>query len=332
MKKNKMMRIASVLLVAVLISTCAISGTFAKYVTKVSGTDKARVAKWGIVLTLSAGEVFDTEYITHDEAALEAGMEVSVKSSNEDKLVAPGTSAKDIDAEITGKVTGTPEVATRYALTFGAVKDVVLKAGKYTDYTELVPSTDNEGKTTYGYTNDFTLEADYAPVKWDLKVNGKSLVETIFASEDLSSEIRAKLEAYGLTEDGAALSSVEAIVKKIKANDTYKQIVDEALAELVEGGYNFDITETTIKVDGEDIAALSVSYDFEPGKEMNYEFTLTWKWAFEQADDADTDTDETALFDKADTYLGNVAAGVFEDANATTEISAVVIASATQID
>lgn len=47
MKKNKMMRLASVLLIAVLMSTCAISGTFAKYTTSVSSSDSARVAKWG---------------------------------------------------------------------------------------------------------------------------------------------------------------------------------------------------------------------------------------------------------------------------------------------
>ena len=47
MKTNKMMRIASVLLVAVLLTTCSISGTFAKYVSQATGTDTARVAYWG---------------------------------------------------------------------------------------------------------------------------------------------------------------------------------------------------------------------------------------------------------------------------------------------
>ena len=47
MKKNVMMRAASALLVAVLLTTCTISGTFAKYTTSTTGTDKARVAYWG---------------------------------------------------------------------------------------------------------------------------------------------------------------------------------------------------------------------------------------------------------------------------------------------
>jgi hypothetical protein len=48
MKKNKMMRIASVLLVAVLLSTCTISGTFAKYASTASQTATASVATWDI--------------------------------------------------------------------------------------------------------------------------------------------------------------------------------------------------------------------------------------------------------------------------------------------
>lgn len=50
MKKIKTMRIASILLIAVLMTTCAISGTFAKYVTEATGSDSARVAKWDIKL------------------------------------------------------------------------------------------------------------------------------------------------------------------------------------------------------------------------------------------------------------------------------------------
>jgi hypothetical protein len=49
MTKNKMMRVASALLVAVLLTTCAISGTFAKYVTSTDASDSARVAYWGFV-------------------------------------------------------------------------------------------------------------------------------------------------------------------------------------------------------------------------------------------------------------------------------------------
>ena len=79
MKKNVMMRVASALLVAVLMTTCAISGTFAKYTSTKSGSDNARVAKWG----------FGTNEITFD---MFLGEYTNVDSQNSDNVVAPGTS------------------------------------------------------------------------------------------------------------------------------------------------------------------------------------------------------------------------------------------------
>ncbi len=63
MKKNKFLRIASAMLVCALISVCAVSNTFAKYVTKTEGTDTARVAKWGFKEgTVTLDELFKTAY------------------------------------------------------------------------------------------------------------------------------------------------------------------------------------------------------------------------------------------------------------------------------
>ena len=95
MKKNTMMRVASALLVAVLLTTCAISGTFAKYVTTASGWDEARVAKWGVGITV-AGTTFAETY--GDTVA---------SSVSDVNVVAPGTSGEL--SQIT--LSGTPEVA-----------------------------------------------------------------------------------------------------------------------------------------------------------------------------------------------------------------------------
>ena len=64
MRKNKMMRAASGLLVAVLLTTCIISGTFAKYTTTTSGSDAARVARWGFndTASITLSDLFKTEY------------------------------------------------------------------------------------------------------------------------------------------------------------------------------------------------------------------------------------------------------------------------------
>lgn len=63
MKKNKAMRLASALLVLTLLTTCAISGTFAKYTTSTAGTDNARVAYWGFDQGATTNiDLFDGEY------------------------------------------------------------------------------------------------------------------------------------------------------------------------------------------------------------------------------------------------------------------------------
>lgn len=102
MKKNVMMRVASALLVAVLMTTCAISGTFAKYTTSATATDSARVAKWGVTVTASGEEVFTEKY--KDEAG-DNGVQVV---STED-VVAPGTEGSLASIVIDG----TPEVAVK---------------------------------------------------------------------------------------------------------------------------------------------------------------------------------------------------------------------------
>lgn len=108
MKKNVMMRIASVLLIAVLVTTCGISGTYAKYVSTAAGSDTARVAKWGVTATVT-GEAFATSYGIKEAAddVNNKAIAVSVVSSTTDKVVAPGT-----EGTFTGvALTGTPEVA-----------------------------------------------------------------------------------------------------------------------------------------------------------------------------------------------------------------------------
>ena len=101
MKKNKMMRIASVLLIAVLMTTCAISGTFAKYVTSAEGTDSARVAKFGVTITAN-GTTFANAY-NDDPANATTEVQADVK------VVAPGTGGNMASMTLTG----TPEVAVK---------------------------------------------------------------------------------------------------------------------------------------------------------------------------------------------------------------------------
>ena len=108
MKKNTMMRIASVLLVVVLLTTSVISGTFAKYVTSGKAGDSARVAKFGVKV-VGTGEYFADEY----DAGV-ATKTVITSGAVGDAIVAPGTSKAGVNTIV---ITGQPEVSTRVTFT-----------------------------------------------------------------------------------------------------------------------------------------------------------------------------------------------------------------------
>ena len=129
MKKNRMMRLASVLMVAVMMTTCTISGTFAKYVTSVESQDSARVAYWGFKpATMDLSGLFVAEYDSKD-----------VKAQNLKDVMAPGTKgsatfafaydetvkANDADQTMTG-----PEVRYNFKVEVDALCDDAIKANK----------------------------------------------------------------------------------------------------------------------------------------------------------------------------------------------------------
>ena len=113
MKKNTMMRVASALLVAVLLTTCAISGTFAKYVTSVSSEDQARVAYWGFQSSNSIDitGLFDNSYTSDG---------ITVESEDGKDVIAPGTqNSVDFEFAYAGNTANgidAPEVAYTFVV------------------------------------------------------------------------------------------------------------------------------------------------------------------------------------------------------------------------
>lgn len=106
MKKKAMpFRLAGVLLALVLVTSCFVGGTFAKYVTSGTATDSARVAKWGVEVTATGADAFATEY--------DGSENPTVKSSTTENVVAPGT--KGTLGGI--KITGIPEVTVKIEVT-----------------------------------------------------------------------------------------------------------------------------------------------------------------------------------------------------------------------
>lgn len=106
-KKNVLMRSAGLLLALVLVTSCFVGSTFAKYTVGGKGDDTARVAKFGVAITAN-GATFAKEYATDDQGVV-GTIAKSVVSSDDSKLVAPGTKGDMVSMTLQG----TPEVAVQ---------------------------------------------------------------------------------------------------------------------------------------------------------------------------------------------------------------------------
>lgn len=98
MKKNKLFLLGLFVVFAAVLSLSLVSNTLAKYTSSDSGSDTARVAKWGIVMTVTGNEVLYDDDKTTPEVAAQVLYNY---------LAAPGTHQK----LTTVALTGTPEVA-----------------------------------------------------------------------------------------------------------------------------------------------------------------------------------------------------------------------------
>ena len=198
MKKNTMMRVATVLMVAVLLTTCAISGTFAKYVTSDSAEDSARVAKWGVAITATGEDAFAIQY---KDTAGDNGTKV-VSTVN---VVAPGT-----NGNLGGvTITGTPEVEVE--LVRNATLDLTgweVDGAYYCPLVITVNSTEFDG-TTYSSADDFedavlaainkttTYAAgtnlatnDNLDITWEWAFNGDDVKDTALGNAAVGGDIK----------------------------------------------------------------------------------------------------------------------------------------------
>ena len=262
MKKNVMMRLACFLLVAVLISTSAISGTYAKYVTTAEGKEEARVAKWGVQVGVAGFSDADDDGLFLTSYAKDSTTTIDTTVKADQKVVAPGTKNEEV---ITFTLTGTPEVAVKVDVvvkssTGDEAVDVVLPAGTgYTDWTESV-----DGK----YDKTFDNAKDYHPVKFTLYDKGNK--GTPIVNKGTLADVEAALQ--GLSKEYAPGTDLS----KVLANN-YTGV-----------------------------------------------YVLTWAWDF--------DDNGAGTYDKQDTLLGNIAAGLDTVAGASVALDIEVSITATQID
>lgn len=110
MKKNWTMRVGVALVALTLITSCFVGGTFAKYTTAGTGTDSARVAKFGVTVT-ATGNMFADKYDNPDDSA-------TVVGQGGEKVVAPGTRGNMVSMTLRGE----PEVDVK--VTYEATVDL----------------------------------------------------------------------------------------------------------------------------------------------------------------------------------------------------------------
>lgn len=255
--KNRFLRLASGLFVLCLITTSVISGTYAKYVTGDNGNDTARVAKWGVELSTS-GTLFGTDYAATDAA------------ENADSIVLTSTnvaSAGDDDVVAPGtrnftgfqiKVTGQPEVAYELDAKTDAAKneDIYLAAGVYGVMVEV-----------HGVNDDTDMSKLF-------KKDGENYVE--------AGTYVAGTKYYGI-HDACELDAKYLPLQWAVSNSGNDSVtIDVASQELD------TIAEKLV------VAMKDIAKDANVAIDLSY--TLTWEWAFERNN-------------AADTILGNIAAG-----------------------
>lgn len=205
MRKNKMMRTASALLVATLLTTSVISGTFAKYTSTASAEDSARVAKWSFKVgdkDIVANETISFDlFNTVKEADTENTEEHLQKTDG--TIIAPGTGGS-FDIVLTNE----SEVTAKYAIDFTETNESKVPVeykigtdGEWTaDISTLNIKASDSAEDTLAYANGtktitvywrWAYEAADTPVKEQSDVNDTKLGAASTATVAVSAKITA---------------------------------------------------------------------------------------------------------------------------------------------
>ena len=228
--KNRTLRISLILAILTLVTSCFMGSTFAKYVTNTRGTDTARVAKFGVVITQTTAfdEAFAQSYATDDSvySGSIANSVVTNPSGDGKDLVAPGTTGF-----IGVSIAGTPEVAVKVEYVLTGTDNI-----KYTD------------------SDVITINGSEYPIKWTLTNNTTSakVVENV-TLEELKTAVDGLSAEYGPNEDLAASYTITwAWAFEQGATAEEKAKVDAADTVLGDAGtaeINFTLTVTVTQID-----------------------------------------------------------------------------------
>lgn len=260
MKKNKMMRLASSLMVAVLLTTSVISGTFAKYVTTDSAQDSARVAKWGVAVSVN-GNLFGKDYAANSASenndSIVAATSQSVHSEGEEdgiaNIVAPGTKN---DKGLKISLTGTPEVAYEISATKNDVEaeEIFLAEG---NWGVMVPTNGLNDATDFSGKNYYTLNTD------------TYTVATSFDKDETYFELIDK----AVVPTGGYYPIDWAVANTPAASSAFFNTISATRLNAIQSAMITDLTKGNVSAN----------------TPTNGSYVLTWKWDFNNGNDgADT--------------------------------------------
>jgi len=157
MRTNKMVKVTLVLLLAAILTSGAVSGTFAKYASESTGSDTARVAKWDVKLNGAAwSDTVNFNLFSYTDT------NVDVNGVNDDaKVIAPGT-----EGSFSFTIKNDSEVTAKYSieLTETNANNIPIEY-KVGDGEWQVP---NEGKITLATDKNLTFgsAAETVTVAW----------------------------------------------------------------------------------------------------------------------------------------------------------------------
>lgn len=302
MRKNRMMRTASGLLVAVLLTTSVISGTFAKYTTKGSVNDTARVAKFGVAIATSGSLYSDTYYANlvtasnvpapttwavNPDYSNGSGISVNADTANTN-IVAPGT--ESYGNGLSFGVTGRPEVAVEIKTSITA-EDIFL--AKDYSYGVMVPATVNADN----------FEGLVAGSKLYEKDSSDIFTQATSSSYDGLKDYYLLTDETGMVSDNYFPVEYDLRGSTTAAAATAQEIAKK-IAQVVKSGANATTTNGIYKTTYNNISEVknantdleNANTDLGAGLALGEEI-LTWKWDFDGSGVGTNDAKDTILGD-----------------------------------
>ena len=362
MKKNVLMRAASGLLVATMLTTCAISGTFAKYVTQDNGGDVARVAKWGVVVQVE-GDLYGQKYLNK-----EGGNTVTLNADDNNtvgvngkqiadqlNVVAPGTNSSD--HKFAFGINGTPEVDSQTTIKVRA-QNIYLNEGEYgvmvplatgvvtkENFKDLADITENNagvavtanqynGLWLKGDDGSYTRAKAYTPGKTyytleDYVDNDAIYYPVVYA---MAGGATTTVPDTDNRNDGPANKDVDTIKEVVKnifnaVKATAGNSISWANDDTVTTGGDPTVYTATVKSDViENNKDLATVFDLA-------QQSISWNWEFEDVESDFNAMEENATTnpygideqDKLDTILGNLMAKRVDDKNSSSDFKGEVV-------